>query len=74
MDPGGEIGHPAVLPGEGDGVGEIHTVFVFRAGAPDAVGPAEHHLRKVQGVHPHIQQRAARQLPGTTMRWFWVMA
>ena len=59
---GGEVGHPAVLPGEGDAVGQIHPVLIFGAQAVDGVGAAEHHLGKVQGVDPHVQQGAAGQL------------
>ena len=58
----GEDRHLPVGPGEGDAVGDIHTLGRFDAGGLDPLGPAEDHLRKVEGVHPYVQQSAAGQL------------
>lgn len=62
VDGGGQYRHAAVGPGEGDAVRQVHPLLRLDAGGLDAVGPAEGHLREVQGVDPHVQQGPAGQL------------
>lgn len=58
---GSQHGGAAVLPGESDAVGHVHAVLIFHTAALNAVRPAEHHFRKIQPVHAHVQQCAAGQ-------------
>ena len=62
---GGQVGGPAVGPGQGDVVGHVHPQLVFGTHPLHPVGVVKDHLGKVQRVDPHVQQRPAGQLgPG----------